>query len=258
MRRIEPAWVELTKVTLKLPHLPEAFSGLRLAQVSDFHLGGWMTGEHLDELLSLVMDQSPDLVALTGDYVLAQRHMFHIQEALDQLSASLKKLAGRFLTLGILGNHDYRYNGPAVKEVLVQAGVTFLANSVFSLERSGQRLHFAGVDDVYEGQDNLDAVLGVLPRGECSVLLVHEPDFADASAATGQFDLQISGHSHGGQVVLPFVGAPNLPVLGSKYWWGLYKVGNMLEYTNRGVGMTPPNIRLNCRPEITMFTLESA
>jgi predicted MPP superfamily phosphohydrolase len=87
--------------------------------------------------------------------------------------------------------------------------------------------------------------------------MAHEPDFADERAETGRFDLQISGHSHGGQVDLPFIGAPVLPLWAHKYSRGLYQVRNMYQYTNVGVGMTPPYIRFNCRPEITVFTLES-
>jgi predicted MPP superfamily phosphohydrolase len=110
---------------------------------------------------------------------------------------------------------------------------------------------------VYVGQNRIEKVLEKLPEQGCAILMVHEPDFADESAATGRFDLQISGHSHGGQVNLPLLGAPVLPRFGRKYPQGLYQVGSMYQYTNRGVGMTPPYIRINCRPEITVFTLES-
>lgn len=89
------------------------------------------------------------------------------------------------------------------------------------------------------------------------MLLVHEPDFADRSAETGRFDLQLSGHSHGGQVALPIIGPPILPKFAKKYPTGLYKIKEMYQYTNRGVGMTNPTIRFNCRPEITVFSLES-
>lgn len=88
--------------------------------------------------------------------------------------------------------------------------------------------------------------------------MAHEPDFADTSAATGKFDLQISGHTHGGQVNLPLLGPPVRPYLGQKYPIGLYKIGNMFQYTNRGVGMARLPIRFNCPPEITIFELKSA
>jgi predicted MPP superfamily phosphohydrolase len=97
-----------------------------------------------------------------------------------------------------------------------------------------------------------------LKDDSAAILLAHEPDFADISMRTNRFDLQVSGHSHGGQVVFPFYGPPILPYLGQKYPSGLYRVGSMLQYTNRGVGMIDPPIRFNCPPEITMFELQPA
>ena len=88
--------------------------------------------------------------------------------------------------------------------------------------------------------------------------MAHEPDFADKSSVVNRFDLQISGHSHGGQVVIPFFGPPVLPRHGRKYPSGLYKVGGMYQYTNRGIGMVFPYVRFLCRPEVTLFTLGPA
>ena len=105
--------------------------------------------------------------------------------------------------------------------------------------------------------DRLDEVLAQLPADGAAMLLCHEPDFADISAATGRFDLQISGHTHGGQIVLPFIGPIHTPRYGHKYSLGMYQVGDMIQYTNRGVGMARLPVRFNCRPEITVFTLEA-
>jgi predicted MPP superfamily phosphohydrolase len=113
------------------------------------------------------------------------------------------------------------------------------------------------VDDIWKGNPRLKDVTTRLQDGSAAILLAHEPDFADTSAATGKFDLQVSGHTHGGQVVVPFYGPPMLPHLGHKYPSGLYKVGNMYQYTNRGVGMHFMAVRFNCPPEITIFVLES-
>ena len=131
-------------------------------------------------------------------------------------------------------------------------------NSHYTLELGAALYHVAVLDELYRGIHEFNAILDAFPPDECAMLLAHEPDFADTRAETGRFDLQISGHSHGGQVVLPFVGPPILPKYGEKYFSGLYQVGKMFQYTNRGVGMTFPVVRFNCRPEITLFTLESA
>jgi predicted MPP superfamily phosphohydrolase len=100
-------------------------------------------------------------------------------------------------------------------------------------------------------------LLAGLPEHGAAILLVHEPDFADHSAASGRFDLQLSGHSHGGQVIIPFIGPPIVPYLAQKYPLGLYQVQNMLLYVNRGLGMARLKVRFNCRPEITVITLRA-
>jgi predicted MPP superfamily phosphohydrolase len=157
----------------------------------------------------------------------------------------------------VLGNHDYWTDADAVRAALLACGIQNLSNDVFTLSKGGEQLHIAGVDDTWEKHDRLDLVLEKLPPSGAAVLLAHEPDFADRSAETGRFDLQLSGHSHGGQVVLPFFGPPILPHLGRKYPTGLFQVKDMFQYTNRGVGMIAPYVRFNCRPEITVFTLET-
>ncbi|MEW5940331.1 MAG: metallophosphoesterase, partial [Chloroflexota bacterium] len=128
--------------------------------------------------------------------------------------------------------------------------------NVLTISRAPASLHICGVDSVYDGHDDLDQALSQLPPDASAILLCHEPDFADTSAATGRFDLQISGHSHGGQVIIPFHGPIKTPKHGHKYPLSLYRVGEMFQYTNRGVGMLFPYVRFNCRPEITVFTLE--
>ena len=257
MREYEPSWVEVNKVTLRLPRLSRSFSGLRMIQISDLHFGGWMTSEHLIDIVQMIVDQSPDLVTITGDFIMGYNRVPNILEKIDEMASILKPISEQALTFGILGNHDYWVNHDALLNTLQSAGIRNLNNVVYSLERNGEMLHFAGVDDVLHHQDRMDQVLMQLPDKGCAILLAHEPDYADVSAATGRFDLQLSGHSHGGQVILPIIGPPYLPSLAQKYPSGLYRVGEMLQYTNRGLGMAMPYVRFNCRPEITVFTLES-
>jgi predicted MPP superfamily phosphohydrolase len=114
-----------------------------------------------------------------------------------------------------------------------------------------------GLDDLIMRRGNLARALRRVPDESCKILLVHEPDFADR-AARCPIDLQLSGHTHGGQIRLPGIGPLLLPVLGRKYPMGLYKVRDTWVYTNRGLGVTRPPLRFNCRPEITLFTLHSS
>ncbi|NMB89633.1 MAG: metallophosphoesterase [Chloroflexi bacterium] len=254
MSRIEPVWFETVHVPLRLSRLAPAFSGFRLVQLSDIHLSSAMTGERLSEVVRSVLALSPDLVAITGDFVDNRRRL---QQSLDDITQALRPLVEATQVVAVLGNHDY-WTGPgSVRQMLAGLGVLELPNQVLALEREGKSLYIAGVDDVIERHARLKSVLEQIPEtGGAAVLLAHEPDFADQAAGARRFDLQISGHSHGGQVVLPGIGPPILPRMGEKYPLGLYTLEGMFQYTNRGLGTIPPRVRFNCRPEITVFTLE--
>ncbi len=254
---VEPNWLKVERIKLKLPRLPRVFSGLRLAQISDIHMGGWMSLTRFQHVADMVLAQKPDVLLITGDFLTGNQFTDRSRQAVADLMAVLSPLAKSIPTFGILGNHDYWTGPQAVREILRSCGITDLTNNVFRLTCEDQHMYLCGVDDVWEGDVRLEDVLSQLTDNGAAILLAHEPDFADTSAATGKFDLQISGHSHGGQVVIPFLGPPILPHLGRKYPSGLYKVQGMFQYTNRGVGMITPPIRFNCLPEITIFTLES-
>lgn len=258
----EMNWIEITQLSLKLPRLDPAFKGLKLVQLSDFHLGQWLTKEQLDNVIKLVLEQSPDYVLLTGDFIEYRPYKrpnewATYEKSVETIRSSFATLSVSCPTLAILGNHDHRVGTDWIQSALSEAGVTVLRNAVHTLERGQSRLHFAAVDDVLEQMDEFEKVMRTLPADGAAILLVHEPDFADVSAATGRFDLQLSGHTHGGQIVLPLVGPPILPSLGRKYPSGLYNVKDMLVYTNRGIGVTTVNARFNCRPEITVFNLDT-
>ena len=254
---IEPEELEVTEVEIKLPRLPIQFSGFRIAQFSDLHMGRWMNGERLRKVVEAVKQQQPDLVVITGDFFTGPVWDENLVNAAEELVIELSRLTADFTTLGVLGNHDYWSDAGEARKALQRCGVIEIGNSHYSIERDGQNLHIAGVDDIWYEHDDLDKVLSMLPETGEAILLAHEPDFADKSAKTGRFGLQLSGHSHGGQIVLPLFGPPVLPRLAQKYPLGLYKIEEMWQYTNRGVGMVLP-LRLNCRPEITIFTLNPA
>ena len=254
---IAPGQVKIESVRLKLGRLSPAFHGIRIVQLSDIHMGGWMDAERFQRIVNIVMSQQPDLVFLTGDFLIG--HVFDkISEGhLNDLVNILSPLSKAIPSFAILGNHDYWTNPEAVREMLKASGIMNLTNKVFTISRGNEHLHLCGVDDVWEGDVRLEDVLSKLTDDGAAILLAHEPDFADQSAVTGRFDLQVSGHSHGGQVLLPLLGPPILPYLGQKYPSGLYEVRGMYQYTNRGVGTGRLPVRINCPPEITLFTLEA-
>ena len=253
--QIEPNTLTVSNVDVPIKNLPEAFAGYRIAQISDIHAGTWMNQTRLTAVVDLVNQQKADLIAITGDYVTIGK----VDWFADILIEPLSKLRAKDGVVSVLGNHDHWTNVGAVREIIKTANIRELRNESIILERDLSKLAISGVDDVWEEKADLDRIIKQLPDGDVPViLLAHEPDYADYSAQTGRFALQMSGHSHGGQVRFPVFGAPILPHLGEKYPIGQYQVRDMIQYTNRGVGMIPPTVRLGCPPEITVFTLSHA
>lgn len=250
--KIEPDAVETTFQTIPLAHLPVAFDGLTLVQVSDWHLGTWMT---LDRMLAIARQANalnPDVLVMTGDFLTRFG-----PTTFDDITASMAAFTAKESVLAILGNHDHWTSAAKVGQALGRVpAAKLLLNEHIVLTRGTDHLYIAGVDDIWEQKNDLGKALNGIPTDAAVILLAHEPDYADEVAATGRVGLQLSGHSHGGQVRLPFIGAPITPPLGQKYDMGLYNVAGMALYTNRGLGMVSPDVRFNCRPEITHFTLK--
>jgi len=245
---VEPRWLALERVDVPLPGLPASLDGFTIAQLADLHRGPEVTQEDIASAVELALRQEPDLVVLTGDYVTGSAdYAPSCAKALSSLLASGDVLA-------CLGNHDHWTDANVVAGALAGAGLTVLRNAAREV---ADGLWVAAVDDVWERHADLERALEGVPAGSMVVLLAHEPDYADQVAAVGRVSLQLSGHSHGGQVRLPFIGAPLLPYLGRKYPAGLYRVGEMWLYVNRGVGLIAPAVRFNCRPEVTLLRLRA-
>ncbi len=243
---------QIVPIPLSIPGLDDAFDGYRLVQISDIHLGQWITAERLDGVVDLVNGQNPDLVAITGDFV-----SYIFDEIADELARSLGGLHPRDGTVATLGNHDHWVGADNVRRFIRRGNVMELGNDVLTIFRGDAMLHIAGLDDIIANKHHLDVVLNKLPTSGPAILMVHEPDFADVSAGTGRFCLQLSGHSHGGQIVIPGLGTPIRSYLFRRYPLGRYQVGNMVQYTNRGLGTNLIRSRINCPPEITVFSLLS-
>ncbi len=254
---VEPRWFRVIRHELTLPRLDPAFDGYRVLHLSDLHVDNvTLSRERLHDLATRLNPLEPDLVVITGDIVthLGRRFGRQAAEGLVSFEAADGKIA-------VLGNHDHWTAPDHVTAMLEKNEVRVLRNAVHTLRRGDALLHIAGVDDAYERADDLPAVLAQLPDAGAAVLLVHEPDFANVSAATGRFDLQLSGHSHGGQVCWPGGRPIWLPNMGQQYPAGLYALetgsGRMWLFTSRGTGSLTPNVRFNCRPEVTIVTLRA-
>lgn len=248
----KPNDFQLENIEVEIPNLDPAFNGYRIANISDIHLGQWITPQHLDGVVGLVNDQKPDMVAITGDFV-----SYILDEVAVDLEVSLKKLDPKDISVAVLGNHDHWMGAEKIREILKNCDIIDVSNDVYSLKRNHSQLNIAGVDSVMLGKNRLDLVLKKLPEEGPSILLAHEPDFADISSITGRFVLQMSGHSHGGQFIIPGLGTMIRGPLFFKYPHGKYQVGDMVQYTSRGLGTNIFWFRMNCDPEITIFTLKS-
>lgn len=257
-----PDHPELVRLEIPLPRLPASFDGFTIAQLSDFHYDE-LTVVLLQRAIEIVNNLHPDLIVLTGDFVTVPilSGLFHTKKhavvAAEPCAKLLAQLHARFGMVAVLGNHDAASDPRRISEILQSHGMPVLRNRSMPVEQGGARLWLSGVDDVMEGDPDIDLTLRGVPPNEAVVLLVHEPDFA-RRVAPYPVDLQLSGHSHGGQVWIPGIGAPWLPNLARKYPRGLYKVGPLTLYTNIGLGTIRIPVRVNCPPEITLFTLRAA
>jgi predicted MPP superfamily phosphohydrolase len=252
-REVETRRVEIKHMMLTLPQLAPEFDGYRIVQIGDLHLDDWTRPERLRWITQTVNEQQPDLVTIMGDFASYSARELDTQRLVE----ALRLLSAHDGCVAILGNHDYLTDVSLVRSCIRESGVTELINDIRTLKRGDAALHIAGIDDVMEGRSRLDLVLEKLPEEGAAILLAHEPDFADVSAATGRFDLQLSGHSHGGQIGVPLLRRLVLPPFSQRYIRGLYEVGGMILYTNRGLGFVHLRLRFLCRPEITVFTLRS-
>lgn len=250
----------LISIDVPLSRLAEAWDGFRIAQLSDLHYDDYFSVVPLRKAIDLVNGLQPDLVVVTGDFITSplfksrRSLLVRAAQAIEPCAQLLAQIRARFGILATLGNHDASTDPAHVTAVLQSHGISVLRNRSVPFELEEKRLWLSGVDDVLEGKPDLKLALRGIPPTEPVVLLAHEPDFADYVA---HVDLQLSGHSHGGQIRVPLVGALVLPVMGRKYPQGLRRMGPLTLYTNAGIGTILIPMRLNCPPEVTLITLRA-
>lgn len=261
---LEPNRPRVVRKEMALHRWPKQLDGFKIVQLSDLHYDPYFSEHPLKAAISIVNDLRPDLIVLTGDFVTAP--LFNgddIKAAATAVPCAelLRKMSSPHGFLAVLGNHDWATDPRQVMGALQSEGIQVLSNSSVPIEVNGGRIWVSGVADILSGAADLDVTFNKVPRDEATILLAHEPDYADhvvRRVIDHPVDLQLSGHSHAGQVRLPFLPPFYLPIMGRRYYSGQYQVGPLTVYTNAGLGTMGVPIRLNCPPEITLLTLRSA
>jgi len=241
--------VSQERLQIVVPDLDPAHDGLRVAQLSDLHVGGLTPPERIREAIATVNRFLPDLVALTGDYLTKDP---------GGVSMMLELLGGiEAPTVGTLGNHDRWVDPAGAGAALESLGYAFLENRNTTLHLRGAPFTVVGIDDLWTySADPVRAMKGAAPGSR--LYLAHVPKTADILAHWGRPMLVLSGHTHGGQVNIPLVTPAIRWIAREPYMDGLYQVEKVQLYVSRGIGDVGLGLRVNASPEVTLLTLRSA
>lgn len=252
LRHVHPYDPVLERVEFPLPEGSHELDGLQIAFVTDTHVGPFTSAEDIARGIALFENERVDLVLLGGDYV--SESNLYAEAMADALSPLVARAS--LGAIAVMGNHDLPLGVDRVRSQLERIGVTVLRNESHLVERNGQQLAVAGIDDTVVGNPNPLRAFAEVPAGVPVLALWHEADFAEETARLGAF-AQLSGHTHGGQVRLPIIGSIWLPPDGRKRDIGLYDVEGMPVYISRGLGVYRPPVRFLAPPEVTLVTLRA-
>ncbi|HEY5610188.1 MAG TPA: metallophosphoesterase [Thermoanaerobaculia bacterium] len=240
--------LEVTVHEVAIDDLPMAFDGYKIAFLSDTHVAPFMRRDLYREIVAQIRKRETDLVLLGGDYVTWKRHIPLMAEL---LIGDMQPPDGIY---GVLGNHDYWAGAQAVIDALRSRDVRFLVNQSVELARGDAVIDLVGIDEVYRGDPDLEKAFTNVPGDRPCLGVSHHPDIIDW-IGNHRFDLLVCGHTHGGQIRVPYFGALVVPSRHeSKYAAGFFRERNTLMYVGRGIGAVPP-IRILCKPELPLFIL---
>jgi predicted MPP superfamily phosphohydrolase len=246
---LEAKWCRVVRQTIALPNLPPPFRGTTVALLADVHHGPYVPLDYIRHVVGLTNSLKPDIVMLVGDYV--SRSPDYIAPGITELG-KLEAPLGRF---AVRGNHDNWESESISRAALAEAKLPDLNNTGVWLEHGGARLRVCGVGDLWTDEQDTAAALGDATPDDAVVLLSHNPDFVE-TLRDPRVGLVLSGHTHGGQVVVPGFGAPIVPSrYGQKYLYGLVQGPCTQVFISRGVGTVSPPVRFLCRPEVVLITL---
>lgn len=247
---VERHIIVINTYRIPMPRLPDAFNGFRIVHLTDLHYGFLVSLQLIKRVVRRTNGLSKDVVVCTGDYIRERKSTKRMDEVWPVL-AGLKAKHGVF---SVLGNHDHWADTNRSLYWLERTGQN-LRGKAKAIEKDGQRIWLAGGGDLWEDHIEFDDLLSDIPEQDCRIVLAHNPDSAD-TVFTARMDLMIAGHTHGGQVQLPFVGTPILPVKNKDYSSGLKRSKkNQPVFISRGIGWGFYPARFNCFPEIAILEL---
>jgi len=245
-------WYRVVERDVRVPGLDPRFEGLRIAQLSDLHIGTLTPKSWGLRWSRSANERAPDLAVVTGDLVTSGTD-FH--EDVADVVGALRARDGVFVSMG---NHDYFGEGEPLVSLLRARGVAVLRNEGVAIERNGAKLWLAAIDDTWTRRDDLARAMQARPDGATTVLLAHDPNRFDQAAAAGA-NVVLSGHTHGGQIGVPFLYRfANLASFSYPYNVGFYRRGPSVLYVHPGLGTTGPPMRLGVPPEVTILVLRAA
>ncbi|HEY0405072.1 MAG TPA: metallophosphoesterase [Pyrinomonadaceae bacterium] len=250
---IEPNRLTLNEVELKLPHWPPAFAGLRVALISDLHAGSpYIDVAKLRRVVEMTNAAKPDLILLAGDFMVTSRTHQAIEP--EVIAGELKNLRAPLGVFTVLGNHDWWYGGERVRAAFDAVGIRVLENDVAQLKREGQSLWLAGIADAWTRKPDINGTLQKVTDDGPVIILTHNPDIFPNVPA--RVSLTLAGHTHGGQVNIPFIGRPQVPSqYGQRYAIGHVVEDNRHLFVTPGVGTSIIAVRFRVPPEISLLTL---
>lgn len=255
-RYIEPKMMKTVYHQIQHPLIPKSIPPVKIVQFSDTHIGHFFHVDDLEKIVFQINNEQPDLVFFTGD-LLDNPYQYTTNAMSDQIIQVLQRIHAPLGKFSIFGNHDHGgYGTDLYLRIMNQSGFRLLHNEWEEITLSdGSSIVVAGLDDAILGRPNFDAIIHNKPS-TFTILLAHEPDIFESTKKL-PIHLQLSGHSHGGQVQIPFFGPIYTPPLGSKFFEGLHEDPHALLYVNRGLGTTRLPLRFLASPELTVFTLSS-
>lgn len=241
--------VEIERHEIKLALGERAPTKLRALTMGDFHFDPLYEVDYVAKCVTLANSLKPDVIFLTGDYVTGT------SDRINEFAGLLAKLSPRSGIYACLGNHDHWANAARITSALETAGVQMLVNQHTRVQCADGELVVAGLQSVWAGKPEWSQAARGLRKDERAVILVHEPDYAHTLSEDRRIALQLSGHTHGGQVRVPFYGALRLPLWGRKFQSGFYDLDALKLHVNRGIGTIAIHVRFFCPPEISCFDI---